>query len=104
MIACQLSTYLLTKIQNKFLNFCHLAYVGQGSRLTTTTQLVQDLHPISEAINGVTAAGDITITILLCWLLYHSRTSISRTNYVINRLIVSYRSLSNQKILIERVI
>ncbi|KIK60068.1 hypothetical protein GYMLUDRAFT_200935 [Collybiopsis luxurians FD-317 M1] len=67
---------------------CQLAYVGQGSRLTTTTQLVQDLHPISEAINGVTAAGDITITILLCWLLYHSRTSISRTNYVINRLIL----------------
>ncbi|KIK52347.1 hypothetical protein GYMLUDRAFT_251289 [Collybiopsis luxurians FD-317 M1] len=84
-------SYILTAIPSLLVIAklaCSLSYVGQGSRLTTTTQFVHDLRPISEAINGVTAAGDITITILLCWLLYHSRTSISRTNYVINRLIL----------------
>ncbi|KAG8214328.1 hypothetical protein J3R82DRAFT_9286 [Butyriboletus roseoflavus] len=48
-------------------------------------------------VNVLTAAGDVLITVLLCWMLQTSRTGFRKSNTMINKLvsvIISMESLS----------
>ncbi|KAF5389732.1 hypothetical protein D9757_006066 [Collybiopsis confluens] len=65
-----------------------LVYFGRSVKIESITLAFQQTHGISEAINGATAGSDITITLILCWLLFNSRSTVQQTNMVINKLIV----------------
>ncbi|KAF8138662.1 hypothetical protein EV363DRAFT_539039 [Boletus edulis] len=55
--------------------------------LRTYTQFAT-INSISMSINAAAAAGDILITIFLCYLLQKSRTGFSKSDWTINKLIM----------------
>ncbi|KAF8558816.1 hypothetical protein OG21DRAFT_1574511 [Imleria badia] len=54
----------------------------------TTYKEFATLDPLSMTINAAAAAGDIVITIFLCYYLQRSRTGFRRSDWTINKLIM----------------
>ncbi|OJT07350.1 hypothetical protein TRAPUB_1816 [Trametes pubescens] len=55
--------------------------------MTTFFDLMQ-IKGLSISINAFAAAGDVTIAAILCTILHYSRTGFSKSNTLINRLMV----------------
>ncbi|KAL0954095.1 hypothetical protein HGRIS_005241 [Hohenbuehelia grisea] len=66
---------------------CVLAFVGQSINFKTYAELAT-LKPLSISVNALAAAGDLFIAVTLCALLHRSRTGFSRSNTMINKLIM----------------
>ncbi|KAI0356730.1 hypothetical protein OH77DRAFT_1423700 [Trametes cingulata] len=64
-----------------------MAYSIKALRLETFMDLVQ-IKGLSISINAFAAAGDVTIAAILCTILHFSRTGFSKSNTLINRLMV----------------
>jgi len=68
---------------------CVVAYVGKAMPLQTYTDLKQ-IKGISLAINITGASGDVLIATILCYLLLGSRTGFSRSDTMINKLVLFF--------------
>lgn len=66
-----------------------IAFVIEGFKYESIILAKAELHRVSEAINGLSAATDVVIAAIFTWLLSHSKTSFIKTNTLINKLIVS---------------
>ncbi|EIW82509.1 hypothetical protein CONPUDRAFT_81986 [Coniophora puteana RWD-64-598 SS2] len=66
---------------------CVVIYVSKGINLQTFAELTA-LKSLSMTVNAVAAAGDVLIAMFLCHLLHGARTGFSRSDSMINRLIV----------------
>ncbi|KAI0334812.1 hypothetical protein GY45DRAFT_1367269 [Cubamyces sp. BRFM 1775] len=64
-----------------------MAYSIKALYLNTFVDLVQ-IKGLSISINAFAAAGDVTIAAILCTILHRSRTGFSKSNTLINRLMV----------------
>ncbi|KAI0366389.1 hypothetical protein BV20DRAFT_653179 [Pilatotrama ljubarskyi] len=64
-----------------------MAYSIKALYLNTFMDLVQ-IKGLSISINAFAAAGDVTIAAILCTILHFSRTGFSKSNTLINRLMV----------------
>ncbi|KAJ7493340.1 hypothetical protein B0H11DRAFT_958376 [Mycena galericulata] len=68
---------------------CVLAYVALSLRLDTFAQLA-GLKSLSTAVNALAASGDVLIAGILCWLLLRSRTGFTRSDTMINKLVLFF--------------
>ncbi|KAI9001154.1 hypothetical protein BD414DRAFT_473793 [Trametes punicea] len=64
-----------------------MAYSIKALYLKTFVDLVQ-IKGLSISINAFAAVGDVTIAVILCTILHRSRTGFSKSNTLINRLMV----------------
>lgn len=64
-----------------------IIYVAKAVKLTTFSQ-VPELKTLSMCVNAVAAAGDILIAAFLCIFLQQSRTGFSRSDNLINTLML----------------
>ncbi|THU84766.1 hypothetical protein K435DRAFT_843545 [Dendrothele bispora CBS 962.96] len=80
-------SFILTGIATAFV-LAKFAYIGKGFPIHSLKHGLAELHTISEAVNGITAATDVVITVILCWLLYRQPTITRQTNMLINKLII----------------
>ncbi|KAL5531066.1 hypothetical protein ACEPAG_3942 [Sanghuangporus baumii] len=62
-------------------------FVAEGFKYDSIVLAKAELHRVSEAINGLSAAADVVIAAVFTWLLSRSKTSFIRTNTLINKLI-----------------
>ncbi|KAF9456684.1 hypothetical protein BDZ94DRAFT_1275050 [Collybia nuda] len=63
------------------------AYFIKGLSVTTFTELPRLLR-LSQSVNAVAAAGDILIAASLIFILYRSKTGFSRSDSIVNQLIL----------------
>ncbi len=63
-----------------------IAYVGGGAHLPTFTDL-KKLKPLSMSINVLAAAGDVLISVAICFFLNNAKSGFAWSNNVINRLV-----------------
>jgi len=66
----------------------YTAYFGKSLKLKSIVLAFSRIHNLSVAINATAAAGDIVIAATMLHLLYTSRSGISQTDSIINRLMV----------------
>ncbi|TFK24550.1 hypothetical protein FA15DRAFT_704533 [Coprinopsis marcescibilis] len=66
---------------------CVIAFTGLSLRLKTFTELAE-LEALSIAVNALAAAGDVLIAVTLCIILHFSRTGFSKSDTMINKLIL----------------
>ncbi|KJA13230.1 hypothetical protein HYPSUDRAFT_202593 [Hypholoma sublateritium FD-334 SS-4] len=66
---------------------CVVAFTSMSLHLTTYAQL-ESLKYLSILVNALAAAGDVLIAATLCFNLHFSRTGFSRSNTMINKLIL----------------
>ncbi|KAH0826769.1 hypothetical protein J3R83DRAFT_5179 [Lanmaoa asiatica] len=64
-----------------------IVYNCESISFVTFTQFAP-LKGLSMAVNGVSAAGDLLIAVLLCYMLQTSRTGFRKSHTLINKLIV----------------
>ncbi|KAK0437932.1 uncharacterized protein EV420DRAFT_155447 [Desarmillaria tabescens] len=64
-----------------------VAYVGGGAHLPTFTGL-KKLKPLSMSINVLAAAGDVLISVAICFFLNNAKSGFAWSNNVINRLML----------------
>ena len=62
-------------------------YTGYAMTFKTFAELTQLQH-FSVTVNILAAAGDVSITAILCWFLHKSRSSFQRSNIMIDKLII----------------
>ncbi|KAL1659300.1 hypothetical protein GGG16DRAFT_110514 [Schizophyllum commune] len=66
---------------------CCLIFASLSLHLNTFAELAE-LQGLSVSVNALAAAGDVLIAIILCTLLHRSRTGFSRSDTIINKLII----------------
>ncbi|OJT08982.1 hypothetical protein TRAPUB_116 [Trametes pubescens] len=88
-IAAEFCTYLQMTSLNSF-NLLDVAYIscGYGIRYPGTFLDLGKIKVLSISINGFAAAGDVVIAAILCTILQVSKTGFSKSNLLVNRLIV----------------
>lgn len=64
-----------------------LVYLAKIYHFTSSIQLVSEVH-FETAMNAVIATTDLLIAAALVWLLAKNRSTLKRTNSIINRLIL----------------
>lgn len=74
-----------------FIDGSRSVYLSLGIRIHTLQDLFAKMKKYSETINVLTAATDVFIATTMVVLLVKGRTGFSRTNRLINRLIVCSR-------------
>lgn len=64
-----------------------LTYFVKGLKVTTFT-LLPTLFQLSQSVNALAATGDIAIAMTLIFLLYRSKTGFSKSDSIVNQLIL----------------
>ncbi|KAL1738206.1 hypothetical protein HDZ31DRAFT_9946, partial [Schizophyllum fasciatum] len=71
-----------------FAEFCEWRTASNFCSSSPTFTDLGQLQGLSISVNALAAAGDVLIAVILCTLLHRSRTGFSRSDTIINKLIV----------------